>query len=205
MTMTPEIWIALAAANFMASLVPGQNAAFVGSATARAGVWGGGLATSGILAAEMIWSVAALLIALGARELDPRLWTALQIGSGIVLVALGYLTFRASGATGPGAVRPRSGLRISAQGLWIGLANPIALVFFLSLFPAFVPAGSTQADAGMVLFYASAILASSAAGIAPYLVVSGALARGGFSVPLQMSCGSMLVLLGGLVLVRLAI
>lgn len=38
--MTPEIWIALAAANFMASLVPGQNAAFVGSATARAGVWG---------------------------------------------------------------------------------------------------------------------------------------------------------------------
>lgn len=203
--MTPEIWIALAAANFMASMVPGQNAALVGSATARAGMSGDGLATTGILAAEMIWSVAALVIALGARELDPRLWTALQIGSGIVLVALGYLTFRASRATGPGAVRPRSGLRIAAQGLWIGLANPIALVFFLSLFPAFVPAGNSQADAGMLVFYASAILVSSAAGLAPYLVVSGALARGGFAAPLQMSCGGMLVVLGGLVLVRLAV
>lgn len=203
--MSLEIWIALAAANFMASLVPGQNAALVGSATARAGLAGGSFAAIGILAAEMIWSVAALVVALSARELSPMFWTALQIGSGLVLLGLGVLTLRASHACEAGNALSRSGRRLAAQGLWIGLANPLALVFFLSLFPAFVPAGATDADAGMLAFYGSAVLVSSAAGLAPYVAASNALARGGLAAPLQLSCGGMLVLLGGLVLVRLAV
>lgn len=203
--MSLEIWIALAAANFVASLVPGQNAALIGSATARSGLHGGSFAIIGILAAELIWSVAALVIALSARELSPALWTALQIGSGLVLLSLGVLTFRDTQADRVETDRARGCTCIAVQGLWVGLANPMALVFFLSLFPAFVPPDSTGTDANMLGFYASAVVASSFAGLVPYLAVSSALAKGGFAVSLQMCCGGMLVVLGGLVLARLAL
>lgn len=203
--MSLEIWIALAAANFIASLVPGQNAALIGSSTARSGLPGGSFAMAGILAAELIWSVAALVIALGARELSPTLWTALQIGSGIVLLALGLHTLRAAPVDAIDVGRAPRRAHVAAHGLWIGLANPMALVFFLSLFPAFVPVNATAPDLGMLVFYASAVVASSAAGLVPYVIASNALAKGGLAVPLQISCSGMLVLLGGLVLLRLTL
>ncbi|MBN8293356.1 LysE family transporter [Rhodobacter sp. NTK016B] len=196
--MTPETWITLAMANFVASVAPGQNVALVGASTARAGSAGGLLAVLGILLAELSWSILALFMALGARGVDPALMLALQLASGSVLIVSGLKVLRAVPAEARHAADgPCSAIRIVANGVWIGAANPMALVFFLSLFPGFVAAGAeTVVLSDLVLFYGSAVVASAAAGLMPYLVVSNALVRFGLARLLGYASGAALLVVG---------
>jgi threonine/homoserine/homoserine lactone efflux protein len=163
--MSMEIWVALAAANFVASLAPGQNVAYLGAATVRVGLRGGLAAVAGILVAELLWSLLALSLALGARKVSPELFEALQLASAFVLVWLGVSILRDSvAATDPAARRGRGRVGCVAQGVWVGLANPLALIFFLSLFPGFVSGTPDLGDPSVITFYVSAVLVSSAAG-----------------------------------------
>ena len=197
-----DTWIALALANLVASAAPGQNVALVGSATARSGLPGGGCAIGGILLAEAVWSGVALALALGARKMGPNIFAALELGSGIVLLAFAVHTLRPLGLTAHGGP-PRTGpARLTAEGFWIGLANPLALIFFVSLFPAFVSTTGPAPGPSQVGFYVSAIVLSSAAALAPYPVGSRLLARAGPSRVHGLVSGLSLLVLGAGILAR---
>lgn len=202
--MSAEIWFALAAANFAASVAPGQNVALVGSATARTGLVGGTAVVIGILFAELIWSVLALTLAVTASEVSPIFFTCLQAASGGFLFWLGMSLLHEGPVVAGAAARPKGCFaRLTLDGFWIGLANPLALIFFLSLFPGLVSGLSDTTDPLVLAACVSAILFSSAAGLAPWLVSSGALARIGFARHLQVFSGSALLVMGSLVFFRL--
>jgi threonine/homoserine/homoserine lactone efflux protein len=201
--MTIKIWGALALANFVASLAPGQNMAYLAAAAVRAGPRGGLAALGGILVAELLWSVLALSLALSAREVSPTLFMRLQYASGGFLIWLGFCILKETAVrVGRQDDTGHFNLRCAARGVWVGLANPLALIFFLSLFPGFVSAGTDATDPAVIAFYVSAVLASSAAGLAPYLVTAGVVAQAGQARRLQMISGGSLVILGAVVLLR---
>lgn len=199
--MTFEHWFALAAANFAASVAPGQNVALVGGAAVRAGLIGGIAAAAGILVAELAWSVLALTLLLGARDVSPELFTGLQLASVISLAAIGYCILRET-APHPqaGPLAGHSLRRLVVRGIWIGAANPLALVFFLSLLPGFVPETTDLADPATLSAFVSAVMVSTMAGLAPWLVASGLLARTGLGRYLQIFSGGALISIAGLVL-----
>ena len=133
--MTSELWITLAAANLAADLAPGQNMAYIGAATARSGLPGGVAAVIGILVSELIWTGIAMALILTARDIDANAMLVFQGGGGLVLVWSGLRVLRSS-SEGTNAVRVVSGYgRTALLGVWVGLANPLALIFFVSIFP----------------------------------------------------------------------
>lgn len=202
--MSIELWFTVAAANFAASLAPGQNVALVGSAALQAGTRGGAAAAAGILLAELAWSALALALLLGAREVSPGLFAAMQIASAMSLVWIGTCILREPAAASPVAARAggRGIGRFALRGIWVGAANPLALVFFLSLLPGFVPDHGALANPSTVAFYVSAVLVSTAAGLAPWLLASGVLARTGLGCLFQRLSGGALIAIAGLVLWR---
>lgn len=204
--MTADIWIALAAANFAASLAPGQNVALVGSATARDGVRGGAAAISGILLAEAIWSAVAVALILKARAVDPDLLLGLQAAGGIALVWCGMRIVRAA-AAGRDAAASRSpaGPLLLLEGLWIGLANPLALMFFVSLLPSLLGAGAAAPGPREAAICVVVIVGSSFAALVPYLAASTALVRAGLASGLNALSGTALLLVGLVVFARVAV
>ncbi|MCB1357316.1 MAG: LysE family transporter [Maritimibacter sp.] len=199
--MTIEHWFALAAANFAASVAPGQNVALVGGAAVRAGLIGGIAAATGILVAELAWSVLALTLLLGAREVSPELFTGLQIVSVLSLAMIGFCILRE--AVPHAQAVPQAGgslRRLVIRGVWIGAANPLALVFFLSLLPGFVPENTDLSDPATLGAYVSAVMVSTMAGLAPWLVASGLIGRTRLGHYLQVFSGGALIAIAGLVL-----
>ncbi|MEY8837527.1 LysE family translocator [Cribrihabitans sp. XS_ASV171] len=200
--MTLEIWIALAAANFAACLAPGQNAALITAAAARSSAVGGGVAMIGILVAELTWALIAIYLTFGARELAGDAFILIQILSAALLVWFGITTIRScAGRQKASACSGAS--RLLRDGVFVGLANPLALVFFLSVFPAFVPDGTT--GFGSAIFFISAIMISSAAGLAPYLAAGDVIGRAGKGLVLQFLSGGALAGTGLLLLARIAV
>jgi threonine/homoserine/homoserine lactone efflux protein len=196
--MTPETWIALAAANFALGLAPGQNAALVGLSAMRDGLRGGLLAMAGILAAKAVWSILALYLALGAQALSPHATLLVQVAGGVLLVGMGLATLRVPVDAGPS--RPRMSGRIALAGLACGLANPKSLVFFLAVFPALLPRSGSVL--GMTAFAGSAIVLSTAASLLPFLAAAGALVRAGQGDRMRLAAGGALMALGGLLMAR---
>lgn len=195
--MTPEIWITLAAANFIAYLAPGQNVALVGAATARAGLPGGLSAVGGVLVAELIWTAAALALTLTAREIDGRVMLSLQVASGLFLVWSGWKVLKTPPRLEVSTVAQTGGhIRLATLGVWVGLANPLALVFFVSIFPGLVSASASQAPLDLLIFCGTAVVLSSLAAIAPYLAVSQVLVRAGQGRRLNALSGGALLFVG---------
>ncbi len=199
--MTLQIWIALATANFLACLAPGQNAALMGAAAARSGLMGGVFAMFGILLAELAWAVIAIYLTFGAQELVGETFVLLQIASAGVLIWFGIRAMREGVCSNPVKAH-KSAMGLVGDGVIIGLANPLALVFFISVFPAFVPPGTS--GAGAALFFISAILVSSVAGSVPYLAAGGILQRVGRTAALHLISGGTLAGIGGIMLLRAA-
>lgn len=200
--MTADIWIALATANFLACLAPGQNAALIGAITARGGPVRASFAMLGILLAELIWACIAIYLTFGARELAGDSFVLIQIASAGVLIWFGICAIRDS-VERSATPTEHGPFALTCQGCFVGLANPLALVFFLSVFPAFVPAGTSGPHA--VTFFVSAILISSALGLLPYIAAGGLVRRAGKSHLLQLISGSALMGTGGLLLVKIAV
>lgn len=195
--MTIELWITLAAANFAAYLAPGQNVALVGAATARAGLRGGVASVSGILVAEFIWTAVALALVLAAREVEAGAMHFLQIGGGIFLVWSGYGVLRGPRTEADRAdTTPSSVARYAAFGVWVGLANPLALFFFVSIFPGLITIGGPQTALGLLAFCGSAVVVSSLLALLPYLAASQVLVRVGQSNLLNLMSGGALLSIG---------
>ncbi|MDF2235064.1 LysE family transporter [Albimonas sp. CAU 1670] len=201
--MTTDIWIALAAANFAASVAPGQNVAFVGAATARSGLAGGAAAIGGILAAEAAWTVLAVGLILKARAVEPELLLALQAAGGAALIWCGWRALRSAVAL-PQAVcgLPPLRARLAAEGLWVGLANPLALMFFVSLLPSLLGGGAAALGPRETGLCIAVVVASSAAALTPYLAVSTALVQAGLARGLNLISAASLLVVGAFAVSR---
>ena len=202
--MTLQIWIALATANFFACLAPGQNAALMGAVAARSGPYCTGMAMFGILLAELAWATIAIYLTFGARDLAGDTFVVLQMASAAVLIWFGISALRNTFSKTEASVAvQRGGLGHLACGAVVGFANPLALVFALSVIPAFVPAGAS--GPGAAFFFISAVVISSAAGLFPYLVAGGLLRRAGQAKLMQLISGGALAGSGALLLIHVAV
>lgn len=200
--MTLEMWIGLAALNFLASLSPGQNVALVGGTVLRSGTRSGVAAVLGILLAEAVWAILALCAVIGVLQLDGTLMFGLQLAGGVLLILFGLSILAARIVCTAPEAAPEIALdkRMIGKGACIGFANPLALVFFLSVFPQFVTVDDTGLSAFSVIFCVSAIVLSAALALAPYFALAAMLARSAVSNMLQRVSGAMLVGFGLLVL-----
>ncbi len=173
--MATEIWIALAATNFAASLAPGQNVALVSAVTMRSGFAGGIASLVGVLFAELVWAALALVFALGLLEMNPSLFHILQLCSGIALAYFGLAILREMNISYSENGAGYCFVRCVTKGAWIGFANPLALVFFIALFPGFLLQISDKPDTTIMATCILVILVSSAGGLIPWLVAAGLL------------------------------
>lgn len=197
--MTPELWIALASAKCVTALVPGQNSALMAVVSARFGWTGGILALLGILMAQIVWAIVAIYVIFSALDLvgGDIIW--LQTVSAILLIWIGSNTLRVSTDISTVKIHRRAFGHVF-DGVVVGIANPMTLMFFLALFPAFVQAGTAAEE--VILFTVSAVLASTAAALAPYLLVGGLVRRAGHGELLHLVSGSALVVTGGFLLLH---
>ena len=170
--MEAEAILGLAGANLAACMTPGQNTALVTVTAARCG-WAGGLwAILGVLLAEAIWTAVAFLAMAGAISLHGDVHALLNLGCGVVLALFGISLLAAPVAPAVAAewrrLESRRVPRLVLSGLAIGLANPLALLFFVAVLPLFV----SEADAPALAAATVAVCVTSALALAPFLLAS---------------------------------
>jgi threonine/homoserine/homoserine lactone efflux protein len=185
----------LAAANLAASVAPGPNVALVVGASARGGARAGLAACAGVLVAETIWALCALLAIGGlAARIDPA---PLRQAGGATLIGLGLWSLAQRPGGMVAAARPRLGALLG-QGVLVGLANPVALVFFAAVFPPLV--GDATLTPGVCALCVAAVALSSAAGLAPWLAGSAWLIPPGRVLALHRACAVAIVACGAMAL-----
>ena len=126
------------------TITPGPATALV----VRSALRGGRAAAAATIAANSLCVLAwGLLSVLGISALVAASavgFTVLKVGGALVLVWLGVQALRRAGRDAPIALgatplRPRAAFR---DALLTGITNPKLAVFFVALFPQFVPAGA---------------------------------------------------------------
>jgi threonine/homoserine/homoserine lactone efflux protein len=153
--------------------------------------------------ADLLWCLLALALAISAKEVSPDLFLALQVGSGLLLLCFGFkIITNLSSAKVEQRKTQNSILKLVLQGFSLGFANPLTLIFFLTLFPAFMPTEMNVADFNVALFYCSAVVLSGLVALLPYILASSALCKAGFGAVLNLVSGVGLALVGGFVLVN---
>jgi threonine/homoserine/homoserine lactone efflux protein len=150
------------------SLTPGPGMALVVRNAAVGGAGAAARTTAGSSIGVGVWAV---LSAFGVSALvaaSEAAYLGLKIAGVAVLVWFGVQALRGSG----GAAAPEPARRDFSSGLLTALANPKLAVFFLALFPQFIP------DGAPVLPYALAMAAILvAADFVCYVSLGAAVAR----------------------------
>ena len=183
-----DVLAGLATANFIASVVPGQNTALVASSAAQYGLRASVAVICGVLIADLGWTLLAILMLNGLLMVSPRVFALAEMAGGVVVILIGlwFLLSLRSNRSAAAPVIPRRA-RLLVTGLVVGFANPIALVFFVSILPQFL--AETAAQPVLVALCLLAIVLSSAAGLVPYVV---------FSATNRTACERLVLLGGGL-------
>ncbi|EAV41843.1 LysE family translocator [Roseibium aggregatum] len=202
--MSTEIWFALAATNFAASIAPGQNVAFVSAATTRSGFLGGVASLAGILFAELVWVVLAILFAIGLLEVSPLFIHAMQLAGGCILAYFGFSILREMKFSKMEQAPAFRFTHYAAKGAWIGLANPLALMFFVALFPGFLLELTDNSYATTLMLCVPVILLSSACGLIPWMAATRVLTvHKGIANVVNCVSGTTLLVMGALVFLQL--
>ena len=161
--MDVSILIALFGANFVATALPGQSQAEVSTETALCGLAPGVKALGGILRMETVRTGLALVtLGAGMQIVVP---SAQGLVGGALLALLVLVLFAGASVS---ADRERPLAQIAAAARFIGLVNPIALVFFLAV----LPQATTMSGLPGALLCLAAIIASTALALAAHLVVA---------------------------------
>lgn len=198
--MTFEAWISFALLNFAYSLAPGPNAALIVGASARQGMKAGVGVLAGILLAEVIWALVAMAIVVGFLDLarlQPETFKLLG-GYALVLIGASMLLARAPLAIGPQGfatdpLQIANPAHAIVKGGLVGITNPLALIFFVSIAPTFLHVNAVSFEtAGQ--FTLAAVMSCAAAHF-PYLVASR-LQQSRFGGVVERACGMMLCVLG---------
>jgi threonine/homoserine/homoserine lactone efflux protein len=132
------------------TLTPGAGTAMVVRSAATAGRGAALRTTLGNSLGVMTWALLAAIGVAAVVATSVEAFTAVKLAGAIVLVVLGVQTLR----RGPGAEAAshrRSGRRALRDGLLTGLSNPKLAVFFVALFPQFVPDGAPVLPAALLM------------------------------------------------------
>ena len=126
---------------------PGPDTALTIRNSIVGGRRGGLLTAGGIAAGQLVWTIATSLGIAGLLQASQPAFTALKIIGAAYLVWLGFQSILAAARGRPSHEEPKTRYQLwrwnaMRQGLISNLANPKMAVFFLSLLPQFVPAGS---------------------------------------------------------------
>lgn len=133
------------------TMTPGPDTALVLRSAVQAGRRPALFTGLGVAAGLMVWGLLAALGVAALLSASPALYQALCAGGAAWLVLLGVRAFRSArrsgdaddlAAHGPEGRSPAGLWRAFGLGVSTNLLNPKALVFYVSLLPQFVPAGS---------------------------------------------------------------
>lgn len=198
--MTLESWIAFALMNLAYSAPPGPNAAILLAVSSRGGLRHGVAAFGGILMAEVFWAGLALLIVSGVLDIGALMPGLLEIIGAAALILLGLpMLIRRALSPAPAQETPAKGdlkgTRGIAAAFFVGVTNPLAMVFFVSVAPMFLTTGSMTPLAA-VLFVSAAVL-SCACAHAPYLGIAGIITPR-LTAIIERGCGGLFVCMGAI-------
>jgi threonine/homoserine/homoserine lactone efflux protein len=135
---------------------PGQDTALTVKNTLAAGRRGGLLTALGVVSGQLTWALATSLGLAGLLLASERAFVALMLVGAAYLVYLGSRALlgalREPQSSAKAAPRPPlTGGAAYRQGVFSNLGNPKVAVFFTSLLPQFVPAGSGSFAALLLL------------------------------------------------------
>ncbi len=135
------------------TLTPGPATALL----VRAALRGGGRAAAATIAANSLcvlaWGVLSVLGISALVAASAVAFTVLKVVGAVVLVGLGVEALRRAGrgeevVVGTSALAPRAAFR---DALLTGITNPKLAVFFVALFPQFVPDGASVLPATLLM------------------------------------------------------
>lgn len=157
--MTVEAVAAFALVAALVTITPGVDTMLVLSTATRHGGGRGLLTATGTITGLYCWGVVAATGASAVLTASTGAYTALRIAGAAYLVWLGLRALRsllrpapAGHAAKPTVENPTlSAQRAYARGLLTNLLNPKIGVFYLSLFPQFIPADTAALPAGLLL------------------------------------------------------
>lgn len=145
---------ALLAAMTALALVPSTSVALVVARSSTAGFLNGAAVTAGIVAGDLVFVCLAVLGMAALAEIMGGLFLAIRYLAGAYLIWFGISLLR-SAPSAQMSVTGRSASTLSASfilGLLLTLGDVKAIVFYASLFPAFVDMASlTTADIAMIV------------------------------------------------------
>lgn len=145
---------ALFAAMTALALIPSTSVALVVARSSTAGFLNGAAVTAGIVAGDLVFVCLAVLGMAALAEIMGGLFLAIRYLAGAYLIWFGISLLR-SAPSAQMSVTGRSASTLSASfisGLLLTLGDVKAIVFYASLFPAFVDMASlTTADIAMIV------------------------------------------------------
>jgi threonine/homoserine/homoserine lactone efflux protein len=152
-------YLAFLGISLVVIMTPGPDTALTIRNTLLGGARGGVVTAVGVATGQLIWALAASAGVVGVLVASVPVFEALKLIGAAYLIFVGIHTLY--GAFRPGVAPPRptadgAGPRLAPitafrQGIINDLANPKMAAFFASLFPQFLPEGSTSFVALMVL------------------------------------------------------
>lgn len=155
---------AFAGVMMLAAIAPGPDFVVVVQRAAVSGRRAGMLAAAGVGAGVAVWAVAAATGIAALLAASATAYTVVKLAGAVYLVFLGVRALvsavRRRGALGgaAGAVTPASARRSFLQGLLCNVLNPKAAVFFVALFPQFLPSHASVADVAALTGVAVAVV-----------------------------------------------
>ncbi|HSG64392.1 MAG TPA: LysE family translocator [Gammaproteobacteria bacterium] len=160
--MTIASVAALLGAMLAIAIVPGPSDLLVIGRSIGLGFTHGLLATLGIIAADYVFVICALLSLGWIAEQLGSLFRIVELVCGVYLVVLGAGAWRARPVTAAPTVPPGAGSAYAslASGFLLALGDPKAIFFYMGLLPAFVdPATATWREALIVMLAATVTIA----------------------------------------------
>lgn len=180
-------------------LTPGPATALVIRNAIRGGTRAAWATTAGNSTGIFVWAAASVLGISALVAASEAAFATLKIAGAIVLVYLGVQAFRRARAGLPLDVRPGRGASSPyREGLVTSFANPKLAVFFVALFPQFVPEGEPVLPATVLM--AAIIVAMDVVWFTVLAVIVSraqrAIVERGWARRMELATGSVLMALG---------
>jgi threonine/homoserine/homoserine lactone efflux protein len=183
------------------TLTPGATTALVVRNAARGGRRDAFFTTAGNSLGVLAWGCFAAVGIAAVVASSAVVFDAVKLAGAVVLVVIGLRSIRrrpeADGHTagGPGTVSGRAALR---SGLITSLANPKLAVFFVALFPQFIPPGAAVLPSALAMVGVIVALDLVWYSLLAFLVARArrAFAAGGWGRRIERLTGAVLIGLG---------
>jgi threonine/homoserine/homoserine lactone efflux protein len=136
---------------FLVTITPGPATAMVVRSAARGGRRHALACTAGNSIGVLTWAMLAAAGLAAVVATSAAVFTAVKLAGAIVLIVLGVQSLRRGRPTTAVASVRRGDGRAARDGLVTSLSNPKLAVFYVALFPQFVPAGAPVLPAALLM------------------------------------------------------